>query len=63
MGWFRNLLPISGRVDKVSGPEMVDSGSTLGWVKPKTRKIDIHCFSARRSTIKGTVKFPPCMVA
>ena len=28
--------PISGRVDRASATETVDSGSILGWVKPKT---------------------------
>ena len=38
--------PISGRVDRASTTEMVDSGSIPDRVKPKTRKIDIHSFPA-----------------
>ena len=34
--------PISGRVDKASASEMVDSGSIPVWVKPMTIKIGIH---------------------
>ena len=34
----------SGRVDRVSGTETVDSGSIPGRVKPKTIKIGIHSF-------------------
>ena len=33
---------ISGRVDKASAIEAVDSGAIPGRVKPKTRKIGIH---------------------
>ena len=40
---FRFLLkPISGRVDRASATEAVDSGSIPGRVKPKTIKIGIH---------------------
>ena len=41
-----NLLPISGRVDRASVTEAVDSGSIPGRVKPKTIKIGIHRFPA-----------------
>ena len=40
------LVPISGRVDRASGTETVDSGSIPGRVKPKTIKIGIHNFPA-----------------
>ena len=37
--------------------------SISGLVKPRTRKIGIHSFPARRSAIKGTsVKLPRCVV-
>ena len=38
--------PISGRVDRASATETVDSGSIPGWVIPKTIKIGIHSFPA-----------------
>ena len=38
--------PISGRVDRASATEAVDSGSIPGRVKPKTIKIGIHSFPA-----------------
>ena len=34
--------PISGREDRASATEAVDSGSIPSWVKPKTIKIGIH---------------------
>ena len=37
---------ISGRVDRASATEAVDSGSIPGLVKPKTIKIGIHSFPA-----------------
>ena len=37
---------ISGRVDRASVTETVDSGSIPGRVKPKTIKIGIHSFPA-----------------
>ena len=37
---------ISGRVDRASATETVDSGSIPGRVKPKTIKIGIHSFTA-----------------
>ena len=40
------ILPISGRVDRASATEAVDSGSIPGRVKPKTIKIGIHSFPA-----------------
>ena len=40
------VKPISGRVDRASATEAVDSGSTPGRVKPKTIKIGIHSFPA-----------------
>ena len=48
-------MPISGRVDRASATEAVDSGSIPGRVKPKTIKIGIHSFPAGRSALKGTV--------
>ena len=42
------LKPISGRVDRASSTEMVESGSIPGRVKPKTTKIGIHSFTACR---------------
>ena len=39
-------LPISGRVDKASTAETVDSGSIPGQVKPKTLKNGIQSFPA-----------------
>ena len=41
-----STLPSSGRVYKASAAETVDYGSIPGRVKPKTRKIGIHSFSA-----------------
>ena len=38
--------PISGRVDRASATEAVDTGSIPGRVKPKTIKIGIHSFPA-----------------
>ena len=38
--------PISGRVDRASATETIDSGSIPGRVKPKTIKIVIHSFPA-----------------
>ena len=35
---------ISGRMNGASAAETVDSGSIPGQIKPKTIKIDIHCF-------------------
>ena len=46
---------ISGRVDRASATEAVDTGSIPGRVKPKTIKIGIHSFPAWRSAIKGAV--------
>ena len=40
------LQPISGRVDRASATETVDTGSIPGRVKPKTIKIGIHSFPA-----------------
>ena len=42
----RCTRPISGRVDRASATEAVDSGSIPGRVKPKTIKIGIHSFPA-----------------
>ena len=36
----------SGRVDRASASEAVDTGSIPGRVKPKTIKIGIHSFPA-----------------
>ena len=44
--------PISGRVDRVSPTEAVDSSLIRGRVKPKTINIGIYSFPA--SAIKGT---------
>ena len=49
------ILCISGRVDKASATETVDSGSIPDRVKLKTIKIGIHSFPAGRSAIKRTV--------
>ena len=49
------MEPISGRVDRASSTEAVDSGLIPGRVKPKTKKIGIHSFPAWRSAIKGRV--------
>ena len=38
--------PISGRVDRASATETVDSGSIPGRVIPKTIKIGIYSFPA-----------------
>ena len=38
--------PISGRVDRASATETVDSGSIPGRVIPKTIKTGIHSFPA-----------------
>ena len=38
--------PISGRVDRASATEAVDSGSIPGRVKPNTIKIGLHSFPA-----------------
>ena len=40
------IKPISGRVDRASATEAIDSGSIPGQVKPKTIKIGIHSFPA-----------------
>ena len=42
---FSRHTPISGRVDRASAIETVDSGSITARVKPKTIKIGIHSFS------------------
>ena len=55
--------PISGRVDRASATEAVDSGSIPGWVKPKTIKIGIHSFPCLTfSNQRDCVKPPPCVV-
>ena len=41
-----NVRSISGRVDRASAAEAVDTGSIPGQVKPKTIKIGIHSFPA-----------------
>ena len=43
---MQSTLPISGRVDRASATEAVDSGSIPGRVKPKTIRISIHSFPA-----------------
>ena len=45
------LQPISGRVDRASAAETINSGSICGRVKAKTIKIGIHSFPAWRSAI------------
>ena len=40
------LIPISGRVDRASATEAVDSDLIPSWVKPKTIKIGINSLSA-----------------
>ena len=42
---FSTTKPISGRVDRASATEAVDSGSIPGRVKPKTINIGIHCLA------------------
>ena len=49
-----NALTIRLFSGQESAAETVNSGSIPGRVKPKTIKIDIHSFLARRSAIKGT---------
>ena len=44
--FFATRQPISGRVDRASATEMVDTGSIPGRVKSKTIKIGIHSFPA-----------------
>ena len=51
-----NNYPISGRVDRESATEAVDSDSILSQVKPKTIKIGIHSFHAWLSAIKATMR-------
>ena len=41
-----HILLTSGRVERASATETVDSGSIPGRVIPKTIKIDIHSFPA-----------------
>ena len=48
-------LPISGRVDKASTAETVDSGSIYSSVQSKTIKVGIHSFLAWRSSVKRMV--------
>ena len=52
---YKIYKPISGREDRVSATDTLDSGSIPYWVKPKTIKIGIHSFLAWRSAIKATV--------
>ena len=40
------LKPISGRVDRATATEAIDSDSIPGRVKPKTIKIGIHSYPA-----------------
>ena len=49
------VIPISGRVEKASTAETVDTGSVSGRVEPKTIKIALQSIPARRSAIKGSV--------
>ena len=43
---YNRFITISGRVDRASSTEAVDTGSIPGRVKPKTIKIGIHSFPA-----------------
>ena len=55
---FYGLLstkPISGRVDRASVTETIDSGSIPGWVKPKTIKLVFTAFLLGVQQLKGTV--------
>ena len=52
VGVHQNL---SGRVDRASATETIDSGSITGRVKLKTIKTGIHSFPAWRSATKGAV--------
>ena len=40
------MQPISGRVDRASAAQAVDTGSISGWVKLKTIKTGIYGFPA-----------------
>ena len=53
---------ISGRVDRKSVTETVDSGSIPVRIKPKTRKIGIRSFLFDVQQLKDNVKSPPCVV-
>ena len=46
---------MSGRMERTSATETVDSGSITHCFKPKTIKIAIFSFPARRSAVKETV--------
>ena len=50
----KKTVTISGRVNKASATETVDSGSIPDRGKLKTMEIGIHSFPAGRSAIKGT---------
>ena len=43
---IQSTKPISGRVNRASATETVDTGSIPGRVKPTTIKIGIHSFPA-----------------
>ena len=45
---------VFGQVDRTPVTKTVDSGSISGRAKPKTIKIGIHSFPARRSASKDT---------
>ena len=51
--FYLRLEPISGRVDRASATEAVDTGSIPGRVKPKTIKIGIHSFPLDVQQLKG----------
>ena len=57
------MKPISGRVDRASATEAVDSGSIPGRVKPKNYKNWYSQLSCLTFSIKrDSVKPPPCVV-
>ena len=57
-----DLKSISGRVNRASATETVDSSSILGGVKPKTKKSVFKLSYLTFSIKRGPVKPPPCAV-
>ena len=54
---------ITIKVDRASATEMVDLGSILSQIKPKTIKLDIHSFYVGRlKWKKSNIKQPMCVV-
>ena len=49
------LITINGRVDTASVTEKEGVGSISDQVKPKTTKVGIHSFPARRLALRGSV--------